>query len=89
MFVTLTAPVILLLLVCYPFRSTVVGLVSVAIAGTLLLFAHVVLTDMDNPFESMWNVSSEPFSDLLTEVSIAYRRKRRQARPWKERSEHR
>src|SRR3984957_6362543 len=66
LFVTLTAFVILLLLICYPFHSTLVGVLSVAIAATLLFFAHFVLTDLDNPFEGTWNVSSEPFGKLLT-----------------------
>ncbi|HEV2382065.1 MAG TPA: hypothetical protein VG206_20030 [Terriglobia bacterium] len=68
LFVTLTARVILLLLICYPFHSTLVGVLSVAIAATLLFFAHFVLTDLDNPFEGTWNVSSEPFGELLTKL---------------------
>jgi hypothetical protein len=66
LFVTLTAFVILLLLICYPFHNTLVALLSVAIAATLLFFAHFVLIDLDNPFQGTWNVSSEPFGELLT-----------------------
>ena len=67
LFVTLTASTILFLLFFYPFRNLGLGLVSVAITTMLLFFAHFVLTDLDNPFEGTWNVSSQAFSDLATE----------------------
>jgi len=68
LFVTLTASTILFLLFFYPFRNLALGVVSVAIATTLLLFAHFVLTDLDNPFEGTWNVGSEPFGELITKL---------------------
>ena len=68
LFVTLTAFVILLLLICYPFHSTLIGVLSVTIAATLLFFAHFVLTDLDNPFEGTWNASSDPFGELFTKL---------------------
>lgn len=37
-----------------------------AIATMLLFLAHFVLTDLDNPFEGTWNVTSQPFEDLAT-----------------------
>jgi hypothetical protein len=64
LFVTLTALTILFLLLLFPFHNLVLGLISVAIATMLLFFAHFVLTDLDNPFEGTWNVSSTPFGDL-------------------------
>lgn len=67
-FVTFTASMILFLLFFYPFRSLPLGLVSVAITTMLLFFAQFVLTDLDNPFEGTWNVSSEPFGDLVTKL---------------------
>ncbi len=65
LFVTLTACTILLLLLFYPFRNVVLGVVSIAITATLLFFAHFVLTDLDNPFEGTWNVRVEPFEELI------------------------
>jgi hypothetical protein len=68
LFVTLTATMILLLLLFFPFHNLALGMVSMAIATLLLFFAHFVLTDLDNPFEGTWNVRSEPFSDLVTRM---------------------
>lgn len=65
-FVKLTAFMILLLLVVYPFRNLALGLGSIAIASMLLFFAHFVLTDLDNPFEGTWNVSNQAFAELVT-----------------------
>jgi hypothetical protein len=66
LFVTLTACMILFLLFFFPFRNLALGLVAVAITTMLLAFAHFVLTDLDNPFEGTWNVSSGPFAGLVT-----------------------
>jgi hypothetical protein len=66
LFVTLTAGMILFLLFFFPFRNLVLGLVAVAITTMLLVFAHFVLTDLDNPFEGTWNVGSGPFAELAT-----------------------
>jgi hypothetical protein len=66
LFVTLTACMILFLLLFYPFHNVALGMVSVAITTMLLFFVHFVLTDLDNPFEGTWNVGSEPFAELVT-----------------------
>jgi hypothetical protein len=66
LFVTLTAGMILFLLFFFPFRNLALGLVAVAITTMLLVFAHFVLTDLDNPFEGTWNVGSGPFAELVT-----------------------
>jgi hypothetical protein len=66
LFVTLTALTIPLLLLFYPFHNVALGAISIAIATMLLFFAYFVLTDLDNPFEGTWNVTSEPFNDLVT-----------------------
>ena len=66
LFVTLTAFTILFLLLLYPFHNPAMGLIAIAVASMLLFFAHFVRTDLDNPFEGTWNVSSEPFADLAT-----------------------
>jgi hypothetical protein len=65
-FVTLTASMILFLLFFFPFRNPALGLIAIAITTMLLVFAHFVLTDLDNPFEGTWNVGSEPFAELTT-----------------------
>ena len=67
-FVSLTAFTILLLVLLYPFHRLILGLVSVAITSMLLYFAHFVLTDLDNPFEGSWNVTSDPFGKLITKI---------------------
>jgi len=66
LFVTLTAVTILFLLFFFPFHNLALGLVSLAVTTMLLFFANFVLTDLDNPFEGTWNVSSRPFDDLAT-----------------------
>lgn len=66
LFVTLTALTILFLLLLYPFHNLAMGLIATALAAMLLFLAHFVLTDLDNPFEGTWNVSSQPFADLAT-----------------------
>jgi VIT1/CCC1 family predicted Fe2+/Mn2+ transporter len=65
-FVTLTASMILFLLLFFPFRNVALGMVSIGITTMLLFFAHFVLTDLDNPFEGTWNVSSQAFVELIT-----------------------
>jgi uncharacterized membrane protein len=67
-FVSLTAITILLLVIIYPFRLIALGIGSVVVVSVILLFAHFVLTDLDNPFEGSWNVTSEPFADLITKI---------------------
>jgi hypothetical protein len=65
-FVGLTAFMIFLLVLCYPFHGVVLGASSVVITSMLLFFARFVLTDLDNPFEGSWNASNEPFAELIT-----------------------
>jgi hypothetical protein len=63
--VMLTASIIVLLLFVYPFRSTVLGVMSLSITTVLLLLAHFVIMDLDNPFAGAWNASPEPFEELV------------------------
>jgi len=65
-FVTLTALMILLLVLVYPFHYVLLGFVAVAITSMLLFFAHFVLDDLDNPFEGTWNVTNDAFAELIT-----------------------
>ena len=66
LFVSTTASLIFFLIFFYPFHNLFLGLAAIVITATLLFFAHFVLTDLDNPFEGTWNVSSKSFSDLIT-----------------------
>ena len=63
--VTLTAATIVFLLFLYAFRSTLLGLVSLAVTTMLLWLTYFVITDLDNPFTGTWNVVSTPFEQLL------------------------
>jgi len=66
LFVTLTAFTIPFLMLLFPFHNLGLGMASIALATMLLLFAHFVLTDLDNPFEGTWNVESVSFSNLAS-----------------------
>lgn len=67
-FVSLTAFMILFLLLFFPFHNVALGVVAVAVTSMLLFFAYFVLTDLDNPFEGTLNVSSQPFGELITKL---------------------
>ncbi len=69
--VTLTAFVLLLLLFVYPFHSAVIGVGALAITATLLFLAHFVITDLDNPFTGVWNVTPEAFNQLFMKARHA------------------
>jgi hypothetical protein len=66
LFVSSTASLIFFLIFIYPFHNIFLGLVATVITAALLFVAHFVLTDLDNPFEGTWNVSSKSFSGLIT-----------------------
>lgn len=68
LFVTLTASTILFLLFFFPFRNVALGVVSIVVTTMLLYFAYFVLTDLDNPFEGTWNVTPQPFEELLSKM---------------------
>src|SRR6185295_3655423 len=63
--VMFSAIAILFLLFAFPFQNTLLGFISVAMTTALLFFAHFVLTDLDNPFDGTWNLSTVPFSELI------------------------
>jgi hypothetical protein len=68
LFVSLNAVTIVSLLILFPFHNLALGALSIAIGASLLLFAHFVLTDLDNPFEGTWNVSNQPLAQLVTRL---------------------
>jgi hypothetical protein len=68
LFVNFTAIAIIGLVFLLPFRNPVLGGIAIGLTTFLLFFARFVLTDLDNPFEGTWNVSAEPFTDLLSRI---------------------
>ena len=62
--VKLIAAVLLLVIFVYPFHNTVVGAMCLAAAATVLYLANFVMTDTDNPYKGVWNIRSDPFSQL-------------------------
>jgi hypothetical protein len=60
------ASALLLLVFLYPFRHWLAGLACFGLLALVLFLANLVMRDTDNPFNGIWNVSSKPFSDLLT-----------------------
>lgn len=63
--VRVMAGILLVLEFVYPFHSWVVGMCCFAGLGIVLFLSNLVMTDTDNPFEGIFNVSAQPFSDLL------------------------
>lgn len=55
---------LLLLVFTYPFHSGIVGAACFGALAIILFFSHLVMTDTDNPFNGVFNVSPQPFSDL-------------------------
>jgi hypothetical protein len=59
------AGLLLLLVFVYPFQHWVTGLGCFAAIAIVLFLADLVITDTDNPFRGVCNVSPRPFLDLL------------------------
>jgi hypothetical protein len=55
---------LLLLVFFYPFHQWFVGMVCFLMVATILYLANLMMTDTDNPFQGVYNVSPKPFSDL-------------------------
>jgi hypothetical protein len=56
---------LLALVFAYPFQNWISGLACFAVLATVLFLADLVMTDTDNPFHGICNVSPKPFLDLL------------------------
>lgn len=56
---------ILLLVFMYPFHSLAFGAACFSLVAIILFFSNLVMTDTDNPFDGVFNVSSQPFTDLM------------------------
>jgi len=59
------AVALLLLVFFYPFHHWVAGMCCFLLLGTILFLANLVMTDTDNPFKGVYNVSPKPFFDLV------------------------
>lgn len=53
-----------LLMFFYPFHNWVAGMCCFLLVAAVLFLANLVMTDTDNPFKGVYNVTPEPFSDL-------------------------
>ena len=58
------AAALALLMFFYPFHHWVAGLCCFLLVAVILFLANLVMTDTDNPFKGVYNVSPAPFSDL-------------------------
>jgi hypothetical protein len=58
------AGVLLLLVFVYPFHHPVAGFVCFLLVAIVLFLARLVMTDTDNPFEGVCNVSPQRFGEL-------------------------
>lgn len=63
--VRIMAGTLLLLVFWYPFHSLALGLVCFLLLAAILFLSNVVMTDTDNPFDGIFNVSPRPFSELI------------------------
>jgi hypothetical protein len=63
-FVNAMSAALLLLVFVYPFHDPFAGAACFVLVATVLIFGNTVMTDLDNPFNGVYNVSSEPFSRL-------------------------
>jgi hypothetical protein len=58
------ATALALLMFFYPFHHWVAGMCCFLLVAVILFLANLVMTDTDNPFKGVYNISPEPFSDL-------------------------
>ena len=60
------AGALLLLVFVYPFQQGLIGFACFALLALVLFLANLVMTESDNPFDGICNISAKPFLDLLT-----------------------
>jgi hypothetical protein len=63
-FVNALSTALLVLVFVYPFHDPFAGAACFVLVAAVLILANIVMTDLDNPFNGVYNVSSEPFSRL-------------------------
>jgi predicted PurR-regulated permease PerM len=64
--VKMMALALLLLVFVYPFQQWFIGFPCFGLLAIVLFLANLVMTDTDNPFQGICNISPKPFLDLLT-----------------------
>ena len=64
-FVNALSIALLVLVFVYPFHHPFAGAACFVLVALVLILANIVMTDLDNPFNGVYNVSSEPFSRLM------------------------
>ena len=63
--VNILAATLLLLMFVYPFQHWISGAACFVLLALVLFFADLVMTDTDNPFHGVCNVTAQPLADLL------------------------
>jgi hypothetical protein len=63
-FVNGLSTALLVLVFVYPFHYPVAGAACFVLVAMVLLLANIVMTDLDNPFNGIYNISSEPYARL-------------------------
>lgn len=64
--VRVMAGALLVLTFFYPFHSWVAGACCFSTLGVILFLSNLVMTDTDDPFDGIFNVSAQPFSELTS-----------------------
>lgn len=60
-FVNAVSAALLVLVFVYPFHNPFASAACFVLVAVVLILANAVMTDLDNPFNGVYNVSSEPF----------------------------
>ena len=63
-FVNAVSAALLALIFVYPFHHPLAGIACFTLVAAVLILANIVMTDLDNPFNGVYNVSPEPFLRL-------------------------
>jgi hypothetical protein len=63
-FVNAMSTALLVLVFVYPFHDRLAGTACFAMMAGALILGNLVMSDLDNPFNGVYNVSPEPFSRL-------------------------
>jgi len=62
--VRVMAIALLVLVFFFPFHCWIAGMGCMAVLTIILFLSNLVMTDTDNPFEGIFNVSPRPFTEL-------------------------
>jgi hypothetical protein len=64
-FVNALSAGLIVLVFFYPFHHPFTGTACFTLLAAILILANIVMTDLDNPFNGVYNVGAEPFSRLM------------------------